>query len=195
MVGRATFRKGAKVARIERNLDDPDKTLTGIGAVLVAAAQATFKEQKLGRKKWEQRAPVNIYGLIADFSQGKKAPAKRRFDRRPALVDTGRLRSSIAFRLIGSKVVEVGTPLRYGDVHQTGGKVKSEPIAPIRKALWRWLKRQNLEMRRRLGFLFAKKFDQGLEGEVPARPFIGFTRQTRKAIQKTIGVTLVEVKK
>ena len=107
MPGRVTFKKGAKVGRIEKNLDNPKAALEQIGVLMVAESQRAFKEQQFGAKKWDQRAPVNVFGIIADFHIGGRAkPPERRFDRRPALIDTGAngLLGSIAHQVKGNVV-------------------------------------------------------------------------------------------
>jgi len=196
MPGRVTFKKGAKVERIEKNLADPHAALKKIGILMVAESQRAFKTQQFGRGKWEQRAPVNVFGIIADFHMGRTKPPARRFDRRPALRDTGRLASSIAYQVTGN-VVEVGTNLDYAAVHQTGGETESEPITgAVRRGLWRWLKKESTELKRRLGWLLNKKFrDERLTQTVPARPFIGVTPETRAAVKKAVGVEIMEVDK
>lgn len=195
-MSRVTFRKGAKVARIQSHLENPTRALKQIGVLMVAESQSNFRRQTFGLNKWEPRAPVNVFGIIADFAQGRRKPPARRFQRRPALRDTGRLAASIAFRVIGKNIVEVGTNLPYAQVHQTGGKTKSEPITgDVRQRLWRWLRTQSLELKRRLGWILNKKFKgKHIEGTVPKRQFIGITSQTRKTIRKAIGVYIMEVR-
>jgi len=193
---RVTFEKGAKLARIEGKLDNPTAALKQIGALMVAESQRAFKVQEFDGEKWQPRAPVNIFGIIADFHEGRRKPPQRRFERRPALRDTGRLSSSISFRLVGSRAVEIGTNLPYAGVHQRGGEVESKPITrEVQRNLWAWLKNQPLQMRRRLGFLLSKRYtDQTLKGSVPERRFIGITRRTREFVQKAVGVRIMEVR-
>jgi phage gpG-like protein len=174
---RATFEQGAKLKRIGNKLVDPSKALKQIGVTMVAESQASFKAQRFGRK-----------------AQGRRKPPARRFQTRPALRDTGRLANSIAFQVKG-KIVEVGTNVPYASLHNFGGVSKSEKISgTVRKNLWAWLKKQNKDLKGRLGWLLNRKFkDQKLEQKVPKRQFVGVTLQTRKAIKKTIGVEIMEV--
>lgn len=191
---RATFEQGAKLKRIGNKLVDPSKALKQIGVTMVAESQASFKAQRFGQKAWRERSKVNVFGIIADFAQGRRKPPARRFQTRPALRDTGRLANSIAFQVKG-KIVEVGTNVPYASLHNFGGVSKSEKISgTVRKNLWAWLKKQNNELKGRLGWLLNRKFkDQKLEQKVPKRQFVGVTLQTRKAIKKTIGVEIMEV--
>lgn len=192
---RATFKKGAKMERMEKALQNPRVALKQIGALLVADSQKAFKAQQFDGKAWDARAPVNVFGVLSDFAQGKRKPPGRRFEERPALRDTGRLASSIAFQVSGL-TVEVGTSLDYAAVHQRGGETESVPITgKVRRALWKWLKKQPLELKRRLGWVLNKKFrDEKLKQNVPARPFLGISDRSRKGIKKVIGVEIVEAK-
>ena len=193
---RAQFEPGQKIERIESKLDNPQAALKQIGALMVSESQQAFKAQKFGKDSWEARAPINVYGIIADFAEGKKKPPDRRFERRPALRDTGRLAASIAFQVISDDTVEVGTNLEYASVHQGGGRIESKKITPsVRRAIWAWLKKQGRELKSELGFLLNKKFEnKTLVGEVQARPFIGVTQQTIEDVKETIGVYIMEAK-
>jgi len=193
-MSRVTFEPGAKLKRIGNKLVDPSKALKQIGVMMVAESQASFKAQRFGQKAWRERGKVNVFGIIADFAQGRRKPPARRFETRPALRDTGRLANSIAFQVKGT-IVEVGTNVPYASLHNFGGVSKSEKISDtVRQNLWAWLKKQNNELKGRLGWLLNRKFkDQQLEQKVPKRQFVGVTFQTRKAIQKTIGVDIMEV--
>ncbi len=195
MPGRVTVKPGEKIKRIQRKLDSPKEALTQIGALLVAESQFAFKEQKFNGKVWPERAPVNVYGILADLAAGK-SPPKRRFETRPVLRDTGRLAASISFRLVGSTIVEVGTNLPYAQVHQAGGKIRSVPLTDelIRK-VYKWVKKQSKQVQLAMGFVFNKQFrGKPLEGEVPARKFIGITRQARKYAREALGRYIMEVR-
>jgi phage gpG-like protein len=195
MAGRATFTKGAKIERIEKNLGRPAAALKQVGVIMVAESQRAFKDQEHGDNKWEPRAPVNVFGIIADFHVGKKTPPKRRFQSTPALIDTGDLRRKIGAEVKGD-VVEVGTVLPYAAVHQTGGKVESKPLtSKVRRPLWLWLKKQSPELKQQIGWVLNKKFKgKKIEATVPARPFVGVTVKTIKKVKKLVGVLIMEVK-
>lgn len=192
---KATFVKGAKMERWEKALENPQKALKQIGVLMVAESQRSFREQQHGRNKWKSRSDVNVFGIISDFSTGSKPP-QRRFERRPALKDTGRLAGSIAFKVNGRASVEVGTNLDYASVHNFGGAVESEPITKsVQRALNKWLKPKDKGLKLRLGFLLNKKLTgETLKGEVPARPFVGITKETIEDVREVVGVEIMEVR-
>jgi phage gpG-like protein len=195
-VVRIVFDRGAKLTRIAQALEAPERALKQIGVLIVAESQRAFKEQAFGGKPWPARAVPNVFGILADFAAGKAAPPARRFEPRPALRDTGRLAQSIAFRVLGRTAVEVGTNVEYAAVHQKGGKVESAKITPaVRSALWQWLSRQSPLLKRQLGWLLNRRFlNKTLTHDVPARPFLGITEDTRKAIRYTVGIEVAEIK-
>ena len=188
------FEKGAKIERWEHNISNPEAALRQVGALMVAESQLAFREQKLGERAWPARGPINLFGLIADFYDGKREPPSRRFEARPVLRDTGRLAASIAFRLVGSEIVEVGTNLPYAAVHQHGGQVESKPINDqVRQSLNEWLRGKGRPYRKRLGWLLNKKFaGKTLKGEVEARPFVGITKQTIEDVHEAVHVQIME---
>jgi len=80
-----------------------------IGSGIVEEARLGFRESKdpYG-KPWQKLKASTI--------------ARRRKGSSQPLLDTGRLRNSISFRLIGNGV-EVGTNVRYAAIHQFGGAI------------------------------------------------------------------------
>lgn len=191
---RATFRKGAKLERMEGKAANPSGALKQVGAIIAAESRKSFREQRHGRDAWEQRSVPNVYGIVADFAKGSTPPA-RRFESRPALRDTGALSRSIAFRVTGGRSVVIGSNLPYAGTHQYGGTTESETItATVQKALWKWLKPKDKGMKAQLGFLLNKKFrGERLSGEVPARPFVGITDTARADIREVVGSEILEV--
>ena len=190
----ATFDPGDKMRRIGRNLVNPKAALKQIGAMMVAESQRAFKVQKRGKHKWAARAPINVYGIIADFHQGKRTPPNRRFESRPVLRDTGRLAASISFQLRGRMVVEAGTNLGYANTLHRGGKIASKPItAQVKDLLGRWLKGKGSEYAGRLGFLLNKRDGEVLTGKVEARPIVAITKSLREDVKEAVGVKIMEV--
>ena len=199
----AHFKKGWKFKALQDDLKrTPTAVLKDIGKLVIQQTKRAFREQALGSKIWRPRGAgkggdyVNIYGLISDFSQSAANPPRRRFKRRPALVDTRTLQRSFVAKVRSGKVI-VSTPVSYAEVHQTGGTVKSKKIdKKVRSRLYKWLKKQTKKKRKKIGWLLNKKFkNQQLEMDVPARPFLGTTRKLRQGVYKKIGGKLIEPRK
>ena len=74
------FELGPRLKRIQDRMKNPRACLKAIGAIMVAESQLSFKEQKYGKKQWDPRAVPNAYGIIQDFSMGRKTPPPHRFD-------------------------------------------------------------------------------------------------------------------
>jgi phage gpG-like protein len=194
------FDEGEKMRRWSANLDNPEQALNAAGLIMVSAYQAAFANQRFGKHRWKQRGKKNTFGIIADFAAGLKAPKSRRFERRPVLMDTGYaggLVSTISHRILGGEVLEVGANKPYADTHQTGGTSTSKKITEdVQHLLWQWMKTTADGKRRKksLGWLLNKKFrGTELTTQVPARPFIGMTKQLMKDIQETIGTKVMEI--
>jgi len=185
---------GDKIRRLTQELERPDSILRGIGAMMVAASQRAFREQKFGDVAWEPRGPINVMGIIADFAAGKSEPPKRRFEDRPALRDTGRLAQSITFRVVGATELEVGSNLPYAKVHQDGGETQSAPLTDtIRERIAAWLDGRGSKYRKALGWLLANKFrNQPIKSRVHARPFVGITKEIREDAEALILASIVK---
>ena len=186
------FEKGARIERFEKRLSDPTAALNQVGAMLVAQAQRSFKDQSFDGQGWKPRRVPNVMGIIADLYEGKTPPA-RRFEDRPALRDTGRLAQSISWRIVGADSVEAGTTLPYASVHQTGGEVESKPITEgVKTNLKKFLdSAKGKPYRKALGWLFNDKYhNRPIRGKVPARPFIGVTKQLVADVGSVVGVRI-----
>lgn len=196
MAGKAEFDEGAKIGRWRDGLQNSAKALNAIGIMMVSESQRAFQEQRFGNDAWQPRSVPNIFGLLQDFADGRDEPKPRRFDARPALEDTGRLRMSIAHRVLNKSTVEVGSNLPYAQVHHAGGETKSVKITQdLQDRLWKWLKSQGVDLRVRLGWLLNKKWrGSSLDGKVPRRPIVGLTKQTIDDVRDVIGVKIFEVR-
>ena len=117
MAVRMVVSSSREVATFRARLENPEPALRAVGALMVAASQLAFRQQRLGDIKWPERYPnqqepfINIAGMLADLGQGS-AIKERRFQRRPALIDRGQLRDSITFAAT-SKSVRVGSSKDY----------------------------------------------------------------------------------
>lgn len=195
--GDGDVEKGAKIEAIERAMVDRSSALKQIGALMVAESQTAFRDQKLGDTAWKERRAPNVFGLLRDFADGKREPPARRFERRPVLMDTGRLRQSIAWRIMASgDVVEVGTNLPYAAAQHRGGTVESATITKqMQSAIWSWLKGKGKDHKRTLGWLLNRKFTgKKLSQTLPARPIVGITQETVEAVREIVGVSIAEAR-
>lgn len=196
MVRAVVFEPGKKIERLAEVTRAPTALQMQVGTMLVAQAQEAFREQRSSEGRWRERAPINVFGIIADFSlAGRSSPPARRFETRPALVDTGALRRSIAWQGRGTNVVEVGSNLPYASLHQFGGVSESEKITEsVQEKLHKWLRKQSKELRDALGWLLNKKYTgTKLRMQVEARPFVEISPQTIKDVKQTIGITIAEI--
>lgn len=191
---RAKVKVGKKLMDIKQSIDNPVKILKTIGITMVAESQAAFKLQSFGGKSWPPRSKVNTFGIIKDFAQNKAKPPSRRFETRPALMDTGLLAKSIAYNISSKNSVKVGTALPYGSVQNFGGVTKSERITKVMQTkISKWLSKQSKSIKAALSFLLGKKLTgKSVEQKVRARRFIGLTAKTKSALIKIVGVSISE---
>lgn len=188
------------VVRLRARLRDPTPVLEAIGAMGVSISERSFKDQRLGKFRWAERYPkqgdpfVNVAAITRDFTEGKNPPA-RRFERRPALIDTSHLRRSIAKRVLGTNAVEWGTNVPYGALHQFGGESVQPVTETTKQNLARWLRKKKRDpqtgklvkvhsaYREKLGFLFQQKT---LATKVGSRPFVGIPVELEQDIVRRV---------
>lgn len=143
------------VLEFQRKLTDAKwiekRIMAGIGAIILASAQKAFREQRLGEIPWEPRYPkqaepfVNIAGVVADFIAGRASPPDRRFDRRPAGIDTGLLlRSLTPGQAIGAHgySVVVGSTNPHASAVQYGALSVQPVTKAVKIKLAAWMKRE-----------------------------------------------------
>lgn len=114
-------------------------TMRMVGALVVSKMQAAFVEQRRGSVEWPERGVPNVFGIIADLSEGRNPPA-RRFEARKAGIDRGDLYRSLAFAVVGEDTVVCGSNRPYADNINEGGKTESKPITDVVvKGLYKFL--------------------------------------------------------
>lgn len=190
------FNPGDKLQRIAKRSAKPVAALKIAGTYVASENRRSFDRQKFGRKQWDKRATPNVFGLLADFAKGRNAPPARRFSNSPALVDTGRLRGSIAWRIAGPRTVEIGSNLDYAALHNFGGETESVPLTKaVQTNLSRWLRGKGKQWASRLGYLTApSRRGTTLKSKVPARQFIGITAPMQKEILQLAGAAVFEAR-
>ena len=150
-----------------RRFEDKRPILTALGLVLLNKSQNAFKKQRFGKSRWRARSVPNVAGIISDLNRGANPPA-RRFQGRPALVDTGRLRNSIAMK-VGTDGVEVGTKVKYAADHEQGKTITIRLTKAGKTNLSRLLAKKT-SLRKSLGFLFKKST---IKVKLPKRQIVG----------------------
>lgn len=165
--------EGDRIRAVGKSIDRTAPALNAIGALLVLQSQRSFRQQRKGGFRWRPRAVPNVAGIVSDLARGANPPS-RRFTPRPALVDTGALRRSITFRVIGN-TVEAGSNLSYASLQQEGGTSTLPVTDRVKKGVAKLIK-QKPQLAEALGFLLSPKTTQ-LRVRVPARPFVLVTRE------------------
>lgn len=194
--------EAAKVTtQIARALENPQRVLRQMGAIVLADAQRAFVEQRLGDIPWKPRYPnqeppyVNIAGVVADFAAGKKNPPDRRFQNRPVGIDTGLTRRQLTMSkaaMISGYEITLINRSPGAEKLQNGGESRQPITQQVKDSLADWMRRSRARVKRhqkkstptlasdaaagKLGFLFREKT---LVTESPERPFFGITDQTK----------------
>ena len=146
---------GIAIRDIEYRMDHPQVFLNQVGLIQVADAQKHFVQQSFGGIPWPERYPnqngakLNVAGALSDAAAGMNAPKARRFDSRPAAMDTGILKNSISYTIgIGSNPsVTVGTTAPNAQITQEGGTSIQVITDAMRTTINGWLKRAGKAVR------------------------------------------------
>lgn len=148
---------------------------------MAAGSERAFLDQRFGSFAWPERYPnqsepfINIAGAVSDFARGMSRPLSRRFDRRPALSDTGTLANSITSQLVGLDSVEVGTTVEYASIHQSGGVSIMKIDQATKKRMNKWLFTVEGEPYRGKMLILVQPNSTQLDTVVAQRPFVGIT--------------------
>jgi len=97
------------------------------------------------------------------------------------LTESGHLRGSIRYQLIGKRRVSIGTNKVYAAIHQLGGKTPPRTILPIRKKALFWP-----------GAAHPVKSVQHPGSLIPARPFLGISRENSEELVGIINRYIAE---
>lgn len=200
-------------------LQDRKRVLRVIGVYAVAAASRAFREQRSpDGTPWPQRYPnqagdpLNVAGAIEDLGTGARIK-KRRYDVRPAGVDSGTLRGRLTFEATDDEL-RVGSDVPYARRFQEGGKSRQRLDTAVLRNLMEFLRGRRRAVRRsagraarlagyrvrgaripvprtveerRLGPVFAAARNTGYwETESPARPFVGLSQRDAADIAEQI---------
>lgn len=179
MTARVRVSRLGEIRLIARELRGHEReVLDGLGALAAARAQRAFRLQR-GRKPWAPRMTPNVPGIVRDLNLGRE-PSPRRWRGRPALVDTGRLRSSITWR-VGAREVVVGTNLPYAATQNEGG-ISTVQLDPFGVATLAQKIRRNRRLKP-LGWLFRRP---RFAVRVRKRAFLFVDRELRRELQEFV---------
>lgn len=161
----------SRVRVLYERVKNPAFALHAAGTLLAARARTAFAEQgHRGAKRWLPRAVPNVFGILSDLENGRPVEPKR-FEPRPALVDTGRLKGAIRYSVAGNLVTLVAA-VPYASTHEHGGTVTRTIKREALRGLAALLRAQP-EHRATLGWLFtAARKGRPITKTIPARPFL-----------------------
>lgn len=156
-----------------------------VGVELVASSRRSFDEQRApDGSVWRARAVPNVAGMISDFAKGRPDPKPSRLLERPALVDTGRLRRSIGYRLEAGRVIPT-VGIDYGAAQAQGGATTITITPAVKRAAIRWLDRRD-EDDAVDGRLRKAVRSDVVTIRFPARPFLGADERAQIAIRTIV---------
>lgn len=156
---------------LEQAIKKPQPALKQIGELMVASIHKNFEEQ--GRPtKWAPLSPMTL----AMRRNKDKSSIK-------ILQDTGRLRNSITYDATrsGGTAVAIGTNVKYGKIHQYGGKVNIPAITIVPK------KAKALRFVINGKVVFAKSvYQKARVAVIPQRKFLQFQEQDISDIREVL---------
>lgn len=168
---------------------DPAPLLRAVGEIAVAHSVRAFRDQRYGPDEWPARygggGRPNLAGIAADLNAGRE-PHADRFTSRPAGIDTGRLRDSIAYQIEGDDSITVGSMLDYAFRVHAGGisltPITAKVVQGVRARIPRWEAQGKIKA----GQLDRLMTVGELTTEVQPRPFVGMTDELRQEIIETV---------
>lgn len=149
---------------------DATRLFLRVGRLLVTASRNAFDQQSYAGKAWPTHRVPNVLGAVRDLEAGATVKESR-FEGRPALIDTGELKRSIGWSLLGAKAVRVTATAPYAATQNNGGASSRAVSATVKANLSIFLNARP-DRRGALGFLFRRG---SVSARVPARPFLGIT--------------------
>lgn len=172
--------EGPKVRLLRKVTEEAPELMAQWGSYLVDKARQSFRDQKspLGAA-WPARHAPSYANVVAGLSRGI-LKLSWLTETRPALVQSGTLRDSVTYRVIGPKSVEVTSGLPYARLQHDGGTNTLPVTETVKSNLAAILKVSPILghgfLRPTLGFLFRKT---ELTVDVPARPWTGVSDEMR----------------
>lgn len=133
--------------------------------------QQRFDDQAFNGIQWPERAKPSWARIVRRLNENRFDYSDI-FRTKPALIDTGKLKRSIYFKVRSAKTLEFGSISPYSKVHNEGG-VSSIPFLSSGKNLLSNLIAGNEKIGSLLGWLMG--VDE-ISVNVPKRQFLGITK-------------------
>lgn len=168
------------LADIRLRLMRPNDLLVGAGLYMKGVTQAAFRAQgRPGVPTWKDRDVPNVVGIIEDIKAGR-TPPERRWESRPANIDTGALRQSVTFEVVGTTTVQVGSWLPYASKVQAGGESSISIPDSLAGEIRRYIRSRRGGRRKALQLRLKKALRIGaFNFTKPPRPFLMVTKDDR----------------
>ncbi len=182
------------IERVRDNLKDPTPIMESLGAFVKAGSAQRFDDQGDPPLSWPERMTPNIPGVIADMNRSPNIKA-RRFQGRPAAIDTNRMAASVDYVVVSPEMVLIGSNLEYAGTQFHGGESQTEAITEKGQGnLWTFLRSgRGSAHRSDLGFLLNRKMTgQRIDVEIQSREFIGMNEREREEAVELITEGLLE---
>lgn len=175
---------GGALDQIAARARDLRPALGAIGAYMVGRTIGAFQAQERGGIKWAPRSVPNAAGILEDLRGGGSSVPERRWEPRPAGIDTSNLRNSIASSVAPPSVV-VGSTVAYASDVQLGGKRTIQIPGALARTVRAWIQRLKGSRKDVAARRFAKPLRVGaLVIDVPPRPYLVVTPEDRRRFVK-----------
>lgn len=198
--------------QLRKLLADPERVLSIIGLHVLTSARRSFRDQ-VGPdgRPWPARYPnqpegkfLNTAGALQDLAKGERIKP-RRYDKRPAGVDTGELRGRLTFSVDGGEL-KVGSDVPHARRFHDGGESRiiltqalgqriADVLRKARGAEKRKAKNASREPVRtveelRLGPVLGaiRRGDRVWITTSPPRPFIGLSQDDASDLAESIAI-------
>jgi len=150
---------------VRERLREISSRVSNLSPILRAIGDRVVEQTK---RRFESQGPAPDGTPWAPLKPATLAAKKHK----KILTETGHLRDSIRYRLLGQNAVAVGTNRVYAAIHQLGGRTPARTILPVRKKALYWP-----------GAAHPVKSVRHPGSLIPARPFLGLSdRDSREII-------------
>jgi len=153
---------------VRQRLQEISSRMSDLSPILRAIGDRVVEQTK---RRFESQGPAPDGTPWAHLKPATLTAKKHK----KILTETGHLRDSIRYRLIGQNAVAVGTNRVYAAIHQLGGRTPARIIVPVRKKALFWP-----------GAAHPVKSVKHPGSAIPARPYLGLSEQDSRDIIEII---------